>query len=311
MKYLIGIDGGGTKTKCIAANIEAKPLYETTSGPSNFLVYRLDKVSETIFNLLEDCIKNISCGFENLAYIVLGTAGAGRKDDVERLEEHFQDYAKSKQVLIKNFKVVSDARIALEGAFSGKPGSILISGTGSIMFGKDSKGEIHRVGGFGRLIGDEGSGYSIGRKGLANLSKFYDGRGKHTMLSKLVENHFGINNSEKLINAVYKNNFDIASIAQQVIYAAKKDDEVCKKIVDEETDELISHISAMKEKLNQEVMEVSFIGSIITNDNFFSQMLNKKIKERFNDVIVKEAEHQPVMGAVFISKELALKNPDL
>ena len=212
-----------------------------------------------------------------------------------------------KKPIIKNFKVVSDARIALEGAFSGRPGSILISGTGSIMFGKDSKGEIHRVGGFGRFIGDEGSGYSIGKKGLAAVSKFYDGRGNLTMLSKLAANHFKINDSEKLINAVYKNNFDIAQVAEQVIYAAKKDDEVCKKIVDEETDELIFHITAMKEKLKQEIMEIAFIGSIITNDNYFSQMLNKKIKERFKDVIVKEAEHQPVMGAVFIAKEIANK----
>ena len=319
MKYLIGIDGGGTKSKCIAADIKGNPVYESIGGPSNFLVYGLDKVSEIIFNLLTDCIKNLNCGFEDLAFIILGTAGAGRKEDTERLEEHFLNYAKYKKAEIKNFIIVSDARIALEGAFPGRPGSILISGTGSIMFGKDSKGYIHRVGGFGRFIGDEGSGYSIGRKGLAELSKFYDGRGKITMLSKLVSNHFGINNSEKLINAVYgspsrlsrdKNNFDIASVAQQVIYAAKKDDEVCKNIVDEETDELISHIRAMKEKLNQEIMEVSFIGSVITNDNFLSQMLNKKIKERFEDVIVKEAEHQPVMGAVFMAKEFAMKNLD-
>ncbi len=308
MKYLIGIDGGGTKTKCIAASIEGNPVYESSGGPSNFLVYGLDKVSEIIFNLLTDCIKNLNCGFEDLAFVVLGTAGAGRKEDTERLEEHFLIYAKSKKAEIKNFKVVSDARIALEGAFPGRPGSILISGTGSIMFGKDSKGEIHRVGGFGRFIGDEGSGYSIGRKGLSELSKFYDGRGKMTMLSKLVANHFKINDSEKLINAVYKNNFDIASVAEQVIYAAKKDDEACQKIVDEETDELISHIRAMKEKLNQNIMEVSFIGSVITNDNFFSQMLNKKIKEGFNDVIIKEPENQPAMGALFIAKELFLKN---
>ncbi len=270
-------------------------------------MFGLDKVSETLFNLLEDCIKNLNCEFDDLISVVLGTAGAGRKDDVERFENHFLSYAKSQKALIKNFKVVSDARIALEGAFSGRPGSILISGTGSIMFGKDSKGEIHRVGGFGRFIGDEGSGYSIGKKGLAAVSKFYDGRGILTMLSKLAANHFKINDSEKLINAVYKNNFDIAQVAEQVIYAAKKDDEVCKKIVDEETDELIFHITAMKEKLKQEIMEIAFIGSIITNDNYFSQMLNKKIKERFKDVIVKEAEHQPVMGAVFLAKEIATK----
>ncbi len=303
MKYLIGIDGGGTKTKCIAADLEVKPLYEAAGGPSNFLIYSLDKVSETIFNLLEDCLKNLNCRFEDFASIVLGTAGAGRKEDAERLEEHFSNYSKSRKTEIKNFKVVSDAKIALEGAFSGKPGSILISGTGSIIYGKDSEGNIHRVGGFGRFIGDEGSGYSLGKKGLQELSKFYDGRGKLTLLTKLAANHFGITNEKSLINAVYKNNFDIASIAQHVIYAAKKDDEVCKKIVDEETDELIIHIKTMKEKLNFKILEVCFSGSIIANDNFFSQTLHKKIKNRFKDVIIKEPDHQPVMGAVLIARQ--------
>jgi N-acetylglucosamine kinase-like BadF-type ATPase len=307
MKYLIGIDGGGTKTRCIAANFEGKSFYEATGGPSNFLVFSLDQVSENLVNLLEDCIKNLKCEFEDLTFIVLGTAGAGRIEDAERLEHHFLDYANKKKAEIKNFKVVSDARIALEGAFSGRPGSILISGTGSIMFGKDANGEVHRVGGFGRFIGDEGSGYSIGRKGLAALSKFFDGRGKRTMLSELVSNQFGIEGGEKLINAVYKNNFDIASAAQQVINAANENDEVCKKIVDEETDELITHISAMKEKLKQKTMEVSFTGSIITTDNFLSRQLHKKIKDKFNDVRVIEPEHQSAMGAVLIAKSF-IKN---
>jgi N-acetylglucosamine kinase-like BadF-type ATPase len=307
MKYLIGIDGGGTKTRCIAANFEGKSFYEATGGPSNFLVFSLDQVSENLVNLLEDCIKNLKCEFEDLAFVVLGTAGAGRIEDAERLEHHFLDYANKKKAEIKNFKVVSDARIALEGAFSGRPGSILISGTGSIMFGKDANGDVHRVGGFGRFIGDEGSGYSIGRKGLAALSKFYDGRGKRTMLSELVSNQFGIESGEKLINAVYKNNFDIASAAQQVIKAADENDEVCKKIVDEETNELITHINAMKEKLKQKTMEVSFTGSIITTDNFLSRQLHKKIKEKFDDVKVIEPEHQSVMGAVLIAKSF-IKN---
>ncbi len=303
MKYLIGIDGGGTKTKCIATDLKSKPLYETTGGPSNFLVYDLNKVSETIFNLLEDCIEKLNCKFEDLAAIVLGTAGAGRKEDALRLEKHFGNYTMSKNANIKNFKVVSDAIIALEGAFSGKPGSILISGTGSIMYGKDSKGEIHRVGGFGRLIGDEGSGYSIGRKGLAALSKYYDGRGKLTLLTKLIPSR--IKSEDTLINAVYKDNIDIAAVSQHVIYAAKKDDEVCQKIVDEETDELISHIQSMRVKLNFKILEVCFSGSIIVNNNFFSHTLHKKIKKSFNDVIVKEPDYQPVMGALFIAKQIA------
>ena len=60
MNYLIGIDGGGTKTRCVAADINGNPLYETTGGPSNFLVHSLDKVSENIIILLKDCTKNLN-----------------------------------------------------------------------------------------------------------------------------------------------------------------------------------------------------------------------------------------------------------
>jgi N-acetylglucosamine kinase-like BadF-type ATPase len=304
MKYLIGIDGGGTKTKCIVTGFDLKQLYETTGGPSNFLVFGADKVSENIFQLLGDCAEKLNCGFDDFVSIVLGTAGAGRRKDAETMEQSFTDYIKSKNFSLKKFRVESDARISLEGAFSGKPGSILIAGTGSIMFGKDEKENIHRVGGFGRYIGDEGSGYSIGKKGFNALSKFYDGRGELTMLSKLVSDHFHINDPESLISAVYKNNFDIASIAQDVIYAAKKDDPVCVRIVNEETDELILHIKTMKAKLKQTSLDVCFTGSIITTDNFFSRTLLKKIREQFPDVNIKEPDHPPAMGAIFMAKKL-------
>ena len=301
MNYLIGIDGGGTKTRCVAADINGNPLYETTGGPSNFLVHSLDKVSENIIILLKDCTKNLNCDFNDFSCVVLGTAGAGRKEDAEKLKDHFIKFTKGQ---IKNFYVESDARIALEGAFTEKPGSILISGTGSIMFGKDAEGEIHRVGGFGRQVGDEGSGYSIGKKGLQVISKFYDGRGKDTSLVKLVSDNFEINNDEELINAVYKNNFDIASLAQLVIIAAEKNDEACIKIIDDETEELILHIEAMRKKLKLRTMEVSFSGGIITNENYFSRLLHKKVKERFNNVVIKELSQSPAMGAVIIAKDI-------
>ncbi len=304
MKYLIGIDGGGTKTKCVTADITGQPIYETAGGPSNFLIHGLDNVSENIFNLINDCIKNLNCDFNDLTCIILGTAGAGRKEDADKLKDHFIKFAKGQ---IKNFYVESDARIALEGAFPEKPGCILISGTGSIMFGKDANGNIHRVGGFGRYIGDEGSGYSLGKKGLEVISKFYDGRGRSTLLSQFVSNTFGINNGEELINAVYKNNLDIASLAQHVINAAKKDDAICKKIINEEIEELILHVYAMKEKLKLKKMGVSLSGSIITNDNYLSRILRKKITDRFDDVIIKEPEQPPVMGALLIAKKLINK----
>ena len=185
MKYLIGIDGGGTKTHCIITNLEGNCLYECFSSPSNFLILGTQKVSETILVLVDECKTKLKINYKDVECILIGTTGAGRRSDAERLENDFNNFVKSKNIEIKNFRVESDARIALEGAFSGKPGSILIAGTGSIMFGKDADGSIHRVGGFGRFIGDEGSGYSIGRKALTAIAKEFDGRGSKTILTSL------------------------------------------------------------------------------------------------------------------------------
>ena len=166
MKYLVGMDGGATKTDCVVTDFDGNVLYKCSGDPANFLIIGTDKVCNTLFNLITECKTKLNTDYNDFHSIVLGTTGAGRRIDAEKIENAFKEFAKSKGITL-NFYVDSDARIALEGAFSGMPGSILIAGTGSIMFGKDVNGKIHRIGGYGRFIGDQGSGYNIGRKGLS------------------------------------------------------------------------------------------------------------------------------------------------
>lgn len=304
MKYLIGMDGGGTKTKCVLTDINLNPIYETTGGASNFLVIGTETVSETILNLVNECASSQNISINDIDSIVLGTTGGGRRNDAELLEKKIFEDAKQKSIPINKFRVDSDARIALEGAFSGKAGSILIAGTGSIMFGKDDKGEIHRVGGFGRYIGDEGSGYRIGRKGLNAVARFMDGRAKSTKIADLLDQEFSISTSELLITEVYRNNFNIASVAPLVFEAAESGDKIAQRILEDEADELLLHITAMKTKLNVEILKVSLIGSILTTPNYFSYLFNEKVVRRFNDVKIMEAEHSPEFGAALMAKQL-------
>lgn len=304
MKYLIGMDGGGTKTKCILTDINLNPIYETIGGPSNFLVIGTETVSETILNLVNDCISSQNISSSDIEAIVLGTTGGGRRNDAELLEKKIFEDAKQKSISVNKFKVESDARIALEGAFSGKAGSILIAGTGSIMFGKDEAGEIHRVGGFGRYIGDEGSGYRIGRKGLNAVARFMDGRAKSTKIADLLEQEFSIATSEQLITEVYRNNFNIAAVAPLVFDVAESGDKIAQRILEDEADELILHILAMKSKLNVEMLKVSLIGSILTTPNYFSYLFNEKVVRRFADVKIMEPEHSPEFGSALMAKQL-------
>lgn len=305
MKYLIGIDGGGTKSKCVITDFNLKPLFKTTGGPSNFLILGTEKVAETILGLIIQCVKNLNINYDDIAAIVLGTTGGGRKSDAEDLEKAITHLAAHKRILLNKFQVESDARIALEGAFSGKPGSILIAGTGSIMFGKDSKGFIHRVGGFGRFIGDEGSGFRLGQKGLNSIAKEFDGRGNKTLISELFKDKFKIESPENLITEIYRNNFDIASVAPLVIEAAEKGDKIAQYIIETEADELVLHIDSMRKKLKEKKMYVALIGSLITTENFYSFKLREKVVQKFDDVVIKDAENPPEIGAALLAKQLA------
>ena len=305
MKYYIGMDGGGTKTKCVLVDEKMNIISSQIGGPSNFLMIGNEVVSETIFNIINQTLKNSNLSIEQISGIVLGTTGGGRRSDAESLEKSIINFALEKNFHLKNFRVESDARIALEGAFSGKPGCILIAGTGSIMFGKDSKGIIHRVGGFGRFIGDEGSGFKLGQKGLIAVAKEFDGRGNKTLISELLREKFNIENPENLITEIYRNNFDIASIAPLVIQASEKGDHIAEMIIEAETDELIIHIEAMQRKLNENILFVSLIGSIITSDNFYSLRFKEKVVQKLNYVILKEAENPPEIGAAIMAKNLS------
>ncbi len=304
MKYYIGMDGGGTKTKCVLVDSNFKTIFETTGGPSNFLVIGTETVSETILGLLKEITISQKISTNDIEAIVLGTTGGGRRSDAEILELQIINAAKQKSVTVNNFKVESDARIALEGAFTGKIGSILIAGTGSIMFGKDETGEIHRVGGFGRYIGDEGSGYRIGRKGLNAVARYFDGRAKSTKIAGLLDQEFSITSSEQLITEVYRNNFNIASVAPIVFEAAENADVTAQRILEDEADELLLHITAMKEKLKVDILKVSLIGSILTTPNYFSYLFNEKVVRRFNDVKIMEPEHSPEFGAALLAKQV-------
>ncbi len=303
-KYLIGLDGGGTKTKCVITDFNLHPLYTCQGGPSNFLLIGTQKVSETILSLILESTSYLKVSPDQVASILIGTTGAGRPSDAQKLKDDFLLYAKSKGYSFNSFNVDSDARIALEGAFPGSPGSLLIAGTGSVIFGKDKNNRIHRVGGFGKLIGDEGSGSTLGRRGLNQIAKDYDGRGEKTILTEILKRDFGISDSSQLITEVYRNNFDVASFAPKVIEAAQNGDGIAKKILDEESDELLLHVKSIYNMIDEEILKLCLIGGTIATENFYSKMFIKKIEQYLSNIKIVSAENPPEIGAAFMAKAM-------
>ncbi|MGL5189378.1 MAG: N-acetylglucosamine kinase, partial [Cetobacterium sp.] len=148
--YKIGVDGGGTKTTATIYNDKMEVLGHFLSGPMNLQVVSV----ENIVAIFKDMLEFFEVKAED-AEIGVGAAGAGRKEDVEKLENIL------KELNFKKYVASNDAHIALLANHGKNDGMLLISGTGSIAFGLKGE-ELYRKGGLGHILGDEGSGYSIG-----------------------------------------------------------------------------------------------------------------------------------------------------
>ena len=296
-KLLFGIDGGGSNTKLLVTDIDLNKLEQSTGGATNFLKVGFEEAVINVQNLIEPFLVKYSDDSE--ITLVIGTAGAGRKEDAEK----FETYLKESLTAVENIKVVSDAEITLRGAFENKNGAILISGTGSILYYKLNN-EINRVGGFGRLIGDEGSGYSIGRKGLNVFSKMLDGRIEKTSLTELANKRLGIDSAQSLITKVYKEEFNIASFAEIVIEAAGENETHSKKIIDEETDELINHLRVITKNNKSAQIDLVLSGGLLESENIFKNLLIQKIADQLPQIKIVKPKHRPEYGAVLIAKEI-------
>lgn len=302
MGYFIGVNAGGTKTDFVLADTNLNIVYSSSTASCNLKKEGIEKGVALLDEIFNTVLSSNDDKKEEIEGICAGFAGGGRANDADNLKNKFHSFIKAKYKFEIPVLITTDALITLEGAFNGREGVVLIAGTGSIIYAKDNKGIFHRAGGFGRIIGDEGSGHSIGRKGLAAAAKFFDSRGKETMLVNLLKNIYSINSSEELIRNVYEEDFEIPAIAPYVIQCASENDETCRRIVEEETDELLSHIKAVKNYFGSS-FRLCLSGGIVTTDNYFSTVLKEKISSLYPGVTIIEPEYTPETGAIILLKK--------
>lgn len=304
--YFIGFDGGATKTSGAIINSKGEVLTEKTGGPSNFQMIGIPQASKNIMDVVKEALSETKLEFVDIKGLFLGLTGAGRKSDQDRMKIGFEEYLRDNNLPVPWVGVESDALAALEGAFPGKAGMILISGTGSILLAKDSRGTVRRAGGWGRFIGDEGSGYGIGKAGLSAYVKEYDGRGKKTGISELVSQKLNVESPQSLVLKVYHENFDIASVARLVLDAATEGDEVALSIVRDAADELLSHVRAAVSAVGTEI-PIAFMGSIISHESALVTELTDLISREFPAMKICRPEQSAAVGAALLAMKGATK----
>lgn len=204
MMHVMGIDSGGTKTVCLLADEEGRIVSRARGLGANLQGAGELQVEKVLHEVMEEAI-----GERDIVpvAICLGIAGADRQEDHATVRGIMKRIGFKARVV-----VVNDALIALESGAPGAPGVVIISGTGSIAYGRNAAGQAARAGGWGFVLGDEGSGYWIGRAALRAVLRAADHRGPQTLLTPMLLERFQVAQPQTLLREVYQHSITPAAI---------------------------------------------------------------------------------------------------
>lgn len=271
MGFYAGIDGGGTGSRFVCADEKGKEIYSGNGPALNGNGLSKDSFIQNIMEIVNSITKNVGSP-DDCKGLAIGLAGISNV----QIREGFA--AAMSEAGFRNYRIYGDHETAFSAAFPEQHGILLISGTGSLCFGKRPDGMSARAGGYGHLIDDKGSAYDISIRILEAVVRAEDGRGENTVFRELVFERLGIKDIRELIGYIYSkdtNKGDIAALAPLLSEGIKRGDPVAVAIEDAVVEELNSLISAVKMRLGFG-SEVALWGSVLQKNDHIREKLEKR-----------------------------------
>jgi glucosamine kinase len=295
--YLMGIDGGGSTIRVVIVTSDMTPLNETQGPLANPYVIGQKKSVAIIQSQIRETLAQTNLPPDQITGIGAGVAGAA--------EDHLQKWLQGviKEIMPQAHVVTSsDMEIALVGANGARQGVLILSGTGSAAFGINEAGQTVRGGGWGHLLGDEGSGYWLGIQALRAVMRAFDGREKPTTLTVKLMNSMNLQTETDLLPWIYRDNkphsHDVARLAPLVIEAAANGDTVARKIVEAAAQELALLGKTVIHRLGSESPKIAFAGGLLVNPN----LLSLRLCELLGIAEIPSPRYSPVIGAALLAK---------
>ncbi len=298
MQHVIGIDAGGTKTVCLLADEQGQILSRVRGEGANLQAAGELQVEKILHQVMDDALGGRTSG---PAAICLGIAGVDRPNDAAVVRGIMKRIGFNSRVLI-----VNDALIALETGAPGQPGVVIISGTGSIAYGRNAAGEAARSGGWGYVLGDEGSGYWIGRAALRAVLRAADYRGPATVLTPMLLDHFNVTQPQLLLHEVYHQQLKpaaIGALAECVHAAFLQDDSAAVGILRGAADELEAGALSVARRLGLLAEPCRFIlsGGIFRAVPWLERELVRRLPTVAPNSVVTRLDREPAEGAVTLA----------
>lgn len=295
----IGLDVGGSKTELLASPSGNDERIHLTGPGANIQRIGIEASARTLADLIQRALRQHAD--QQLTSVCAGIAGAGRVSDQDALAHHLRQILDLSPA--PHIQIVHDAQIALEAAFDAGSGLIVIVGTGSVVFARTQDGTLQRTGGWGYLLGDEGSGFALGQSGLRAVAHAIDG-GPSTVLRDQVADRFGLDGRDELIHQVYQHDWPMQDVAPLVIEAALDGDPVARQIVAEQTDQLSHQVEWLIARCDDIEPRMALMGGLI-RETHYAEVLQQTLRERLPDWSIRTLDRRPVVGAL----RLAARTP--
>ncbi|HZO99755.1 MAG TPA: BadF/BadG/BcrA/BcrD ATPase family protein [Terriglobia bacterium] len=322
MRYLLGIDGGGTQTVAWMADERGRVVARASAGPSNPFKVGIAKCRRELLRAAQLAAKSIRpqapvkrlprqrkigrprAVWPALEAVVVGLAGSGRPKTHRALLRWLRQSIPARLHLL-----TSDAAIALEAATGSSAGIIVISGTGSIALARDRHGNLLRVGGWGNLFDDLGSGFDLGRKAVMAALQDYDGLGPRTVLTSMIERTLNLREITDIVERQLTPS-EVAALFRVVLKAANRRDRVARMLCDEAGRQLAGMALALLKKIHsRRGISVVCAGGVFSSGGVVLRSFTRHLHRHAPRIPVRLLRRAPVQGALTLARKIAGSKP--
>ena len=294
-KLWIGIDGGGTKTTAVIGDKNGHLRAVSKGSSGNLTAISPEQLYTLITDLIMQLLKNTGVALSDVETIFAAMAGADRPEEQQKIYDAFEE-----SPILPKLKVQSDVHAALASGTWGKEGTLIIAGTGAILFGYQQQ-KTFRVGGWGYLLGDEGSGYHLGKLAIRSILKASDEHIPLKPFQKAILEHYNALSPHQLITKVYSNMNPVAAIssASKLVLAAVEEDGIAKSIVKATQEELIALIESAYTRMDC-TKPVVLHGGLFSNEFFYEEFKNT-VSMHFPDLMMTKPNVSGAVGAYLLA----------
>jgi N-acetylglucosamine kinase-like BadF-type ATPase len=296
MSLIIGVDGGGTKSTYKIFDTKTSKTHEYIGKSINFYSIGNETACESFSKVIDQIISEFN---SDIISICIGSAALSTDSEID--SNH--PFKLCAECYCKNVTLVSDLYIGLKG-ISQKPSIFLISGTGSMGVALTRDETMYTIGGWGYLLGDQGSGYEIGLIGIKEAIKSHDRISIESSLTQRMLQHFKLDNITDAIEYFYtkkQENKVIASFATEVHKASLDNDTLAIQILENATDYLAKCVDILHTKLNSEKTSLAVYGGNFEKSQLFYDMFKQKVLSQNSNIEIGFPDYIPVDSALIIA----------